>query len=145
VSTVTFRPRRARIVAATAAVAIVVIFTVVSFGLVGSVFGRGDQIAMIGLGVAFAAGALLFLRPKVSADAHGVRVQNVLGGFDLPWEVVRGIRFAPGESFASLQLEDDEVVTVVALQRVDGEHAQRGVRALRDRLVAHRARGGVPD
>jgi Bacterial PH domain len=143
---VTYRPRKARKAAVIAAVAVVVLFTVVSFGLTGStgqgraVFQRGDQAAMIGLGLAFAAGFLLFLRPKVSADGRGVRVQNVIGSYDLPWEVVRGVRFERGASFASLELEDDELVTVVALQLVDGEHALAGVRALRD--LHERARQG---
>jgi hypothetical protein len=134
---VTFRPRRARKVAVGAAVTVAVLFTAVSFGLTGStgtgpaVFQRGDQAAMIGLGLAFAAGLLLFLRPKVTADARGVKVQNVIGAYDLPWEVVRAVSFERGASFATLELEDDELVTVVALQLVDREHALDGVRALR--------------
>jgi hypothetical protein len=141
---VTFRPRRARTVAIGAAVAVVVLFTVVSFGLTGAtgdgpaVFQRGDQAAMIGLGVAFAAGLLLFLRPKVTADARHVKVQNVIGGYDLPWEVVRAVRFERGASFASLELEDDELITVVALQLVDREHALEGVQALRSLHAAAR-------
>jgi Bacterial PH domain len=146
---VTFRPRKARRVAVVAAAGVVVLFTVVSFGLTGStgqgraVFQRGDQAAMIGLGFAFAAGILLFLRPKVAADARRVVVRNVIGGYDLPWEVVRGVRFERGASFASLELEDDELVTVVALQLVDGEHALAGVRALR--ALHEASRGKLPD
>jgi hypothetical protein len=134
---VTFRPRRARKVAVGAAVAVVVLFTVVSFGLTGTtgtgtaVFQRGDQAAMIGLGLAFAAGLLLFLRPKVTADRRGVRVQNVIGAYDLPWAVVRAVRFERGSSFASLELEDDELITIVALQLVDKDYAVEGVQALR--------------
>jgi hypothetical protein len=135
--TVTFRPRKARKVAVVAAVAVVVVFTAVSFGLTGqtgtgpAVFQRGDQAAMIGLGLCFAAGFLLFLRPKVEADARSVRVRNVIGSYDLPWQVVSGVRFEHGQSFATLELLDDDVVTIVALQIVDREHALEGVRALR--------------
>jgi hypothetical protein len=135
--TVTFRPRRARKVAVVAAVAVVVVFTVVSFGLTGrmgdgpQVFQRGDQVAMIGLGLCFAAGLLLFLRPKVEADTRSVRVRNVIGSYDLPWQVVSAVRFERGQSFATLELLDDDVVTIVALQIVDKEHALAGVQALR--------------
>lgn len=149
-SSVTFRPQRARKVAIGAAIAVVVVFTVVSFGLTGStgvgkaVFQRGDQAAMIGLGFAFAAGILLFLRPKVEADARGIRVRNVVGSYDLPWEVVRAIRFERGVSFASVELHDDELITIVALQIVDKEYALAGVRALRGLFAAHQAAGADP-
>jgi len=142
---VTFRPQRARKVAIIAAAAVVIVFTAVSFGLTGStgegqaVFQRGDQTAMIGLGLAFAAGILLFLRPRVDADATGIRIRNVIGSYDLPWEVVRAIRFERGVSFAGAELQDDELVTIIALQIVDKEYALAGVRALRDLLAAHQA------
>jgi hypothetical protein len=135
---VTFRPRKARKVAVVGAVAIVVVFTAVSFGLSGStgegkaVFQRGDQTAMIGLGICFALGMLLFLRPKVEADPRGIRIQNVFGSYNLPWEIVRAVRFERGQSFASVELLDDDLVTIVALQIVDKEHALEGVRALRE-------------
>jgi hypothetical protein len=134
---VTFRPRRARKVAVVGAIAIVVVFTAVSFGLSGStgegraVFQRGDQSAMIGLGICFAAGMLLFLRPKVVADVRGLRIRNVFGTYDLPWELIRAVRFERGQSFASVELLDDDLVTIVALQVVDKEYALDGVRALR--------------
>ncbi|GIF71405.1 hypothetical protein Asi02nite_09230 [Asanoa siamensis] len=149
-ATVTFRPQRARKVAIGAAIAVVVVFTVVSFGLTGAtgdgpaVFQRGDQTAMIGLGIAFAAAILLFLRPRVDADATGIRIRNVIGSYDLPWEVVRAIRFERGVSFASAELHDDDLVTIVALQIVDREYALDGVRALRELLAAHQATTAAP-
>ncbi|GIF70129.1 hypothetical protein Ais01nite_81640 [Asanoa ishikariensis] len=147
---VSFRPQRARKVAIVAAVAVVVVFTAVSFGLTGStgegkaVFQRGDQTAMIGLGIAFAAGILLFLRPRVDADANGIRIRNVIGSYDLPWEVVRAIRFDGGVSFAGAELHDDELITIVALQFVDKEYALTGVRSLRELLAAHQAAAAAP-
>ncbi|SNT66208.1 PH domain-containing protein [Asanoa hainanensis] len=148
---VSFRPQRARKVAIGAAIAVVVVFTAVSFGLTGStgdsttaVFQRGDQTAMIGLGIAFAAGILLFLRPRVEADAAGIRIRNVIGSYDLPWEVVRAIRFDGGVSFASAELHDDELITIVALQVVDKEYALGAVRSLRALLAAHQAAAAVP-
>lgn len=123
----------------------VVLFTVIGTGLRGStgdgnaVFRAGDQLAMIGLGVLGALGILLFTRPRVEADARGVRVRNVIGGYDLPWEVVRAVRFERGSAWAHLELHDDDVVPVMALQVADKEHAVAGVRALRARLAAHQA------
>jgi hypothetical protein len=144
---VQFRPRRIRVVAGAAAGAIVVLFTVLSFGLKGSTgagygqFRAGDQLAMIGLGVLGALGALLFTRPRVRADADGIRIRNVVGGYELPWSVVRAVRFDRNSAWASLDLHDDETVPVHALQAADKDYAVGGVRALR---ALHAAAVGTP-
>jgi Bacterial PH domain len=144
--TVSFRPRRLRKVCWASAVAVMIVFTGVSFGLHGSlgdgspgVFQRGDQFAMIGLGVLAAAGILLFTRPSVVADQETVRVRNVIGGYELPWEVVRAVRFNRGSPWASLELEDDDLVAVMAVQANDKEYAITAVRSLRALLEANRA------
>jgi hypothetical protein len=128
------------------AAAIVIVCTSVSFGLHGSlgdgspgVFQRGDQIAMIGLGVVIAIGILMFARPRVVADEHMVHIRNVIGGYDLPWEVVRSVRFGRGSAWASLELEDDELVGLMAIQANDKEYAVGAVRALRALLEQSRA------
>ena len=139
---VELRPRKIRYVCWVAAAAIVVLFTVISFGLSGPTgggFGQfrpGDQGAMIGLGVLGALGVLAFTRPRVWADAEGIRVRNVVGGYQLPWAVVRGVRFDRHSPWAMLELADDETVPVHALQATDKQHAVDGVRALRE---LHRA------
>ncbi|MDR7277488.1 PH domain-containing protein [Catenuloplanes atrovinosus] len=135
---VRLRPQRVRVVCYVAAAAVVVVFTLVGLGLSGrindetaAVFQTGDQIAMIVLGVLAAAGVLLFTRPRVEADAKGIRVRNLLGGYELPWEVVRRIRFDQHSPWAFLELADDESVAVLALQAADRDYAVQGVRALR--------------
>ena len=50
----------------------------------------------------------------------------MIGGYDLPWEVVRGIRFERGNPWVTLELEDDDVVAVMAVQAADKEHAVAG-------------------
>jgi len=135
------------VVAGIAALGIVVVFTVLSFGLKGSTgdgygqFQTGDQAAMIGLGVLAALGVLVFTRPRVRADAAGIRIRNVIGGYDLPWAVVRAVRFDRHSPWASLDLHDDETVPVHALQATDKEYAVGGVRALR---ALHAAAVGTP-
>jgi hypothetical protein len=135
---VVYRPRRIRWVAGIAAVAVVVLFTAVSFGLHGSAgfensgqFRRGDQAAMIGLGVLIALGILAFTRPRVSADADGIKIRNVVGRYELPWSVVRAVRFDRHSPWATLELYDDEQVSLHALQAADKEYAVDGVRTLR--------------
>jgi len=128
-------------------VAILVLFTVLSFGLKGSTgdgygtFRAGDQLAMIGLGVLAALGVLVFCRPRVRADAAGIQIRNVVGGYDLPWAVVRVVRFDRNAAWAALELHDDETVPVHALQAADKEYAVTGVRALR---ALHAAAVGTP-
>src|SRR5262245_27621975 len=127
------------------AVLMVVIFSVVATGLHGvtdsgkGVFQTGDQFAMIGLGLLGALGILLMTRPRVWADARGIRIRNVLGGYDLPWEVVRSIRFTKGSPWASLELQDDDVVSVMAVQAADKEYAVVTLRGLRALLATHQA------
>jgi hypothetical protein len=132
-----FRPRRIRWVAGFSAAAVVILFTALSFGLHGSTgdtmgtYQRGDQAAMIGLGVLIALGILAFTRPRAVADADGVKVRNVVGAYDLPWTAVRAVRFDRNSPWATLELLDDDTVSVHALQAADKEYAVEGVRTLR--------------
>lgn len=142
--TVRARPRRARVVCWAAAVAVVAVSAVVATGLRGSTgdgpgyFQRGDQAAMIGLGVLLALGVLMFTRPRVAADARGVRIRNVVGSYDLPWDVVRAVTFGRGSPWVTLELHDDDVVAVMAIQAVDREYAVHAARGLRALLAASR-------
>jgi hypothetical protein len=141
---VRLRPRRLRVVCWILAPTLVVVFTALGLALHGSTgegsatFQRGDQFAMIGLGVLGAFVILLFTRVAVEADAVGVRVRNVLGSYNLPWSAVRAVRFERGSSWASLELHDDDLVPMIAVQAVDKDHAVTGVRALRALHEAHR-------
>ena len=125
----------------------VTVSAVVATGLHGSTgdgpgsFQRGDQLAMVGLGLLLAAGILLFTRPRVEADAAGIRVRNVVGSYDLPWSVVRAVTFGRGAPWVTLDLHDDDVVAVMAVQAADREHAVAVARRLRALLAA--SRGGA--
>jgi hypothetical protein len=145
----TARPRRANRIAWVLAVVIVVIFALIATALHGhtegnaGVFHRSDQVAMIGLGLLAAAGILLFTRPRVEADTEHVKIRNILGVYDLPWEVVRAVTFNRGAPWATLELQDDDVVAVMAIQAADKMAAVEAVRALRALHAAHQA-GTVP-
>jgi hypothetical protein len=138
VQTVTYRPQRIRWIAGIAAVGVVVLFTAISFGLHGTAgfdnsgsFQRGDQSAMIVLGVLIGLGILSFCRPRVVAGADSIKIRNVVGGYDLPWSVVRAVRFDRNSPWAQLDLYDDEQVSIHALQAADKDYAVDGVRTLR--------------
>ncbi|MFG2042762.1 PH domain-containing protein [Dactylosporangium sp. NPDC048998] len=143
-SPVTARPQRARIIAYVLAFVVVVVFTLIAFGLHGKTgdgpgyFQRGDQAAMIGLGLCAAAGILLMTRPRVEADERGVRVRNIIGTYDLPWDVVRAVTFGRGAPWLTLDLHDDERVAVMAVQMADKDYAVRAARELRALHTASR-------
>ncbi|MFC7479190.1 PH domain-containing protein [Luedemannella flava] len=142
---VTFRPRRVRTVCYILAVVVVVFFAIIGMLLKGptdsgrGVFTTADQVAMIALGVLGALAVLAFARPRVTADAERVRIRNIVGGYDLPWSVVRGVRFTTGNPWVTLELADDEVVAIMAIQAVDKEYAVHAARTLRGLLADSRA------
>lgn len=129
------RPRKARVIAAIVAVVLLAAFTVAGLLMLrthtGAYFRLSDQIAMIGIGLFLAAGALWFARPRVRADADGVEVRNMLGARHFRWSDVEGVSFPDGAPWARLELENDEYVPLVAIQAIDGEHAVTAMRTLR--------------
>jgi hypothetical protein len=141
------RPRRVRRAAWVCAVAVVAVFTAVASVLrntdTGVVFRLADQVAMVCLGLLFAAGILLLARPRVRADADGIEVRNTGWPRYLPWELVRAVSFPDGASWARLDLPDHEYLAVLAVQSADGLRAVEAIRALRALHAAAHA-GGTP-
>ncbi|HJQ45829.1 MAG TPA: PH domain-containing protein [Amycolatopsis sp.] len=134
--TVVIRPFRATCTAVVVAVVLVVVFAVVAALLrsskTGAIFMVSDQIAMMGIGVVLALGALIFATPRVRADAEGIEVRNViLLTKRFRWRDVLSVSFPDGASFARLELPDDEYQGVLAIQAVDRARAVEAVRALR--------------
>lgn len=137
------RPRKLRWAAWAGAVATVVFFVVVAVLLTesttGVYFRFADQVAMVVLGLLIAAGILLMARPRIRADQTGIEVRNVLTTRFLPWELVRGVSFPDGASFARLDLPGEEYVAMLAIQAVDGEHAVAAIRRVRQLHAAAHA------
>lgn len=129
------RPRRIQWMATGSAVVLLAVFTTVAILLRGSdtgvVFQTSDQIAMIGVGVLLAGGAMLLAMPRVRADADGVTVRNVLTSKRFGWDEVLSVSFPDGASFARLELPHDEYYPVLAIQSVDRARAVAAVRGLR--------------
>ncbi|HKE64138.1 MAG TPA: PH domain-containing protein [Micromonosporaceae bacterium] len=142
--TVDAQARKARKVAYVAAGLVAIVFTAVAFTLHGrtesgrSEFHIEDQIAMIVLGVLAAAGILMFTRPRIIADRQGVRVRNLLAWKYFPWDVIAAVRFDRGSPWVALDLENDDVISVMAVQAADKDYAVDTVRTLRRLLDASR-------
>lgn len=101
-------------------------------------FRLGDQLALFGIGALVAVVLLGFTRARVEADADGITIRNVLGDKTLPWQVVRAVTFDEGSSWASLELQDDDTVALLAVQANDGDAAVQAVLDLRQLLAASR-------
>ncbi len=137
-------PKKTTIACCISAVAMIAVCSFVATALHGETEGGGvfhaaDQYAMVGLGLLLAAGIMLFARPRVWVTPRSVRVRNVIGSYDLPWEVVTAVAFPPGASWAQLELADDDMVSVMAIQAVDKDRAVAAVRRLREAFEAHRS------
>jgi hypothetical protein len=137
-----------RLLCALAAAVVVVIALVVALSLKSSstgvvAFRTDDQIAIFGLGLALGAAIMALGRSRVDADAEGVRIRNVVIRHELPWTAVRAVSFARTSSWATLQLENDDEVAVLAVQAADKERAVQAVDALRALHAAKRAQDPV--
>lgn len=134
-STVVVRPRRLMIVAGVSAVLILVLFGGVAVTLrdvyTGVNFRFADQVAMVLLGLMFAGALVLLARSRARADERGIEVRNVLTTRYLPWASVERVSYPEGGRWARLELADDEFVSVMALQAVDGQRAVDAIEALR--------------
>jgi hypothetical protein len=141
------RPVRLRRVAVGIAVVVVGLSAVIAVLLghsssEGVVFGPGDQVAMVLLGLLVAGGVLLLARPAVVADLDGVRVRNIVTTRDVPWEVVRAVSFPDGSPWVILDLADDDQIAVLAVQASDGQRSVATVRAMRTLHARHAAGEG---
>lgn len=96
-----------------------------------------DRVATVGLGAIIAGAVLVLARPRVTADGHGIRVRNIIGGYELPWSGVRQVRFDRESWWATLELLDGDEVSLLAVQVLDGQRAVAAVRALRRLHAAH--------
>jgi hypothetical protein len=139
------RPFRVRVAAWIGAVVLVAVMVVIAALLpttvnAGVYFRLADQVALVLLGLLFAAGALLLARPRVRADADGVEVRNTGLPRRLAWRDVRRVAFPDGASWARLDLPDDEYLPVLAVQAADGARAVEAITALRALHAAARAR-----
>lgn len=129
------RPHKATAIAIVVAFVFVAAFAVVAILLrkssTGVNFYVSDQVAMAGIGIVLALGALWFARPRVRADREGIEVRNMLGTHHYRWSDIKAVTFPDGSPWARLELPADEYVPILAVQAIDGEHAVTAMRELR--------------
>jgi Bacterial PH domain len=141
------RPRRLLVVCRVAGVVLLVVFGVLAVLLRrgtagGEQFGIGDQIAFFAIGVLLAWAVLQFTRARVVADERGLQIRNYVGEKVIPWQVVAAVRLDDGSPWASLDLQDDDTVALLAVQANDGIYAVETVLELRRLLAISRGSSG---
>ena len=137
-----------RLLCALAAAVVVGVGIVVALSLKSSSTGvvqfrTDDQVAIFGLGLALGAAIMALGWSRVDADADGVRIRNILVRHTLPWTAVRAVSFARTSSWATLQLENDDEIALLAVQAGDKERAVQAVESLRALHAAKRAQDPV--
>lgn len=118
-----FRPRLARTVAWSVAVAVVVFMTGLALllpGVAGSDAGWGDQAGMIGLGLLIAWFLSRHARVLAVPDLTGLTVRNLLTTRRVDWAEIVSVRFGQGRPWVQLDLADGDTLAVMAIQGADG-------------------------
>ncbi len=130
------RPRITAWVGAASAGLLLVLFVVGGILLrassTGVYFDFVDQGAVVVVGIVLALVLLVLTRPRVRAGADGVRVRNLFGEQQIPWEVVHGVSYPDRSVWPRLELPDDEYIPLTAIQSFDGAHAADAVEKLRE-------------
>jgi Bacterial PH domain len=129
-------PRRLRLICAVTAAVVTGVLVAVGLLLPSTTntvvsYGFWDQVGLIGVGLLVGAGILLLGRARVDADTERIRVRNLAVRHDLPWTAVRAVRFDRSSAWASLLLENDDEVSLLAVQAADKEYAVQAVEGLR--------------
>lgn len=138
-----YKPRKSRIGAWIGGIMFAGAFIALSFSLGAQTEGGGavhpaDQAGMIGLGLIGGGIILWFLRLRVRADEHGIEIRNVTSTHRLPWELVTDISLADRVQWATVELADDDEVSIMAIQMTDKERAVAAIKHLRALLEQSR-------
>ena len=126
-----FRPRRGRILPLVLATIAVVVCTIVAIGMgAAGEWQVGDQLALVGLGLALAAFLGRYASIKAVPDAIGLTVRNLMLTRTVAWDEVIEVRFPDGAPWVTLELDDGDELAVMAIQRADGRLARDEARRL---------------
>jgi len=117
----TLRPRRGRFLPLVMAGVAVVVCTIVAIGMgAAGEWQVGDQLALVGLGLAMAAFLGRYASLKAVPDGAGLAVRNLMLTRTVTWDEVIEVRFPDGAPWVTLELDDGDELAVMAIQRADG-------------------------
>jgi hypothetical protein len=144
---VTARPVKSSRLAVLVAVVVLIVFGIAALILRstadGVSFNAADQVGIAGTGLLVALGLLSLTRPRLRADARGVDCRGFFAGYrHVDWELVTRVEFPSKARFARLVLPGDELITLYAVQRGDGERSVLVMQKLRALFAASRSAAG---
>nr|WP_246242917.1 PH domain-containing protein [Flexivirga aerilata] len=67
----------------------------------------------------------------------GLHVQNLIASRDIPWAEIVNVQFGGGPPWLILELADTETLSVMAVQRSDGDFAMAEAQRLAALVDAH--------
>jgi hypothetical protein len=139
-----FRPRRGRALPLAVAVVTLVVCVVVAVAMGGTGLWRlGDQLALVGLGVALAAFLLRYASIRAVPDVEGLTVRNLVVTRRVRWGEIVEVRFPDGAPWVSIELDDTDELAVMAIQRADGALARAEAQRLARLVAEHRRQQGA--
>ena len=137
-----FRPRRGRVLPLTMAGVTLVVCAVVAVAMGGTgLWGPGDQLALVGLGLGLALFLLRYASIRAVPDADGLTVRNLVVTRRVRWGEIVEVRFPDGAPWVSIELDDTDELAVMAIQRADGELSRAEAQRLARLVAEHRRRG----
>jgi Bacterial PH domain len=120
-----FRPRRGRTVALCVAVVTVVVFGVIALLLPTPADGRGwtagDRFFFFSVGLAMAFVMWRFASIRAIPTRESLTVRNLFLSREVPWGSIVDVRFAGGDPWVTVELDDTDTLAVMAIQKADAE------------------------
>ncbi|MCD5311421.1 PH domain-containing protein [Kineosporia babensis] len=101
--------------------------------------GLTDRLSMMGVAVFIGWGMSRFGGVRATPTEDGLKVRNILLTRTLSWSEIEDVHYSGSAPWVSLATTDGDPVAVMAIQRADGEPAQKEAERLA-RLVAHHHR-----
>ncbi|MDO5698558.1 MAG: PH domain-containing protein [Dermatophilus congolensis] len=136
----TFRPRWGTRVPTVMALVVLLAFAVAAVTIPGANWMITDRIFLFGLGAVTSWFLSRFARIEAKPSERGLIVRNLFLTRRLEWHQILRLQFGGGAPWASLDLNDTDTVAVMAIQKADGERAQREAARLAALIEYH---GGV--
>lgn len=98
-----------------------------------------DRAGIVLLALATAWVLSRFARLRADPGRLGLTVRNVIRRTDLDWAQIVAVQFGEGDPWVMLDLDDGDVLAVMAIQRADGPRAMAEARRLASLVATHTA------
>ncbi|MEO3884934.1 PH domain-containing protein [Nonomuraea sp. B5E05] len=126
---VTWRPRRARIVAYGFAV-LIVLGAVVMAVLIAAPFKLPDRVAIVAFGCAVAYVLHLLGRVRVEADEEGITIVNAVRTHRYSWPEILDVTLLVGDPWPRIDFSDGRTIGAMGIQGSEKARARRATAEL---------------